>query len=132
MIAVGGLVGAGSSYLLNAYQRVAGEAIFEIGRRLKHVKENDLAHGEFGKWLGEMGMSSSQANRFMRVYEEFSKNKLPHVGQIGLRALYEITLIPEEHREKAFNDDGSLKTVREIEELKRQLKQAEQQAEIER
>lgn len=117
---------------INAYQRVAGEAIFEIGRRLKHVKENDLAHGEFGKWLEEVGMSSSQANRFVRVYDEFSKSKLPHVGQIGLRAMYEIALIPENHREKAFNDDGSVKTVRELEALKRQLRQAEQQAEAER
>ncbi|WP_309243102.1 hypothetical protein [Bacillus cereus group sp. BfR-BA-01309] len=33
------------------YQRVAGEAVFEIGRRLRYVKENNLVHSEFGKFI---------------------------------------------------------------------------------
>ena len=50
------------------------------------------AHGEFGKWLDSIGISHTQANRFMKVYEELSDTKLTHVGQIGLRALWETSV----------------------------------------
>lgn len=37
------------------YKEKAGESIWEIGRRLNHVKNNDLAHGDFMNWLEEPG-----------------------------------------------------------------------------
>lgn len=118
---------------INAYQRVAGEAIFEIGRRLKHVKENDLAHGEFIEWVEkDVGLNYRQANRFMKVVDELDDSNMTTWSQIGLRAMYEIATIPEKYRHKALKKDGSVKPVRELEELKRQLRQAEQQAEVER
>ena len=36
---------------IKTYQSIGGQAIFEIGRRLKWVKEHDLAHGQYLKWL---------------------------------------------------------------------------------
>jgi len=84
---------------INTYKRVAGEAIFEIGRRLKHVKENDLAHGEFGKWLEEVEIEPSQARRFMKVAEEL-ESKRGTYHDLGLRALYEIATLPESERDK--------------------------------
>src|SRR5699024_1966122 len=83
---------------INAYQRVAGEAIFEIGRRLKHVKENDLAHGEWTKWLETINMSQASARRFVRVYEEFGDGKHVTSRSLGITALYELVQIPPEQR----------------------------------
>src|SRR5690625_3211973 len=123
---------------INAYQRVAGEAIFEIGRRLKHVKENNLAHGEYIKWVESVGFNRSTAHRFVKVYEEFGSNG-DTWQHIGMRALYEIATMPEEAREQSHTipSTGETKTpaemtVRELRELKRQLRQAEKQAEAER
>lgn len=123
---------------IQSYKQIAGQSIFEIGRRLKHVKENDLVHGEFGKWLETIDMSNQQASRFIKVYEEIPQSEISHVGKVSFRALYEIATLPQEEREKEHTlDNGETKTVdemtvRELEELKKQLKetkQAKQQAE---
>lgn len=85
--------------MFNSYKQVAGQAIFEIGKRLKHVKENDLVHGEFGKWLESIEMSPRQAQRFMKIAEELKENTTLG-SQLGIKALYELATLPEEEREK--------------------------------
>lgn len=42
---------------ISHHKQIAGQSIWEIGRRLKHVKENNLAHGEFGKWVEGIGIA---------------------------------------------------------------------------
>ena len=116
---------------IRQYQNLAGESIFEIGRRLKHVKENDLVHGEFIKWVeGQLNMDRTTANKFMKVADE-----LPNVDtyrHLGSNALYMITTLPEPERTKEHvTSKGETKTpdemtVKELRELKKQLKQRDE------
>ena len=116
---------------IKSYQNIAGQSIFEIGRRLKHVKENDLAHGEFGKWLKKINMTNMQANRFMKVSEEFP-NLTPGLN-LGITVLYQLATLPSEIREQPQElENGEIKkpidmTRREIEQLKRQIKESKKQ-----
>jgi len=112
---------------------VAGQAIFEIGKRLKHVKENDLVHGEFGNWLNSIEMDWNTANRFIKVSSELNSDTYHNLGS---NALYLIATIPEQEREQQHEipSTGETKdvdemTVRELREVKAKLKQAEQQTE---
>ena len=115
---------------IRQFQNLAGESIFEIGRRLKHVKENDLAHGEFGKWLERMNMDWNTANRFMKVSQELPNSDTYH--NLGSNALYLITTLPKEERTKEHvTSKGETKTpdemtVKELRELKKQLKQRDE------
>ena len=116
---------------IRQYQNLAGESIFEIGRRLKHVKENDLVHGEFIKWVEcQLNMDRTTANKFMKVADE-----LPNVDtyrHLGSNALYMITTLPEPERTKEHvTSKGETKTpdemtVKELRELKKQLKQRDE------
>lgn len=139
---------------INAYQQVAGEAIFEIGRRLHHVRYNPkeyglpegkdkhgntiVARGAWGEWLEEVNIPHDNANKMMRIFEEIGEGKSCTYMNKGLRALYEIATLPPEHRDVPHElPTGETKkpeemTVRELRELKRKLKQAEQIAELER
>ncbi|API89008.1 hypothetical protein BKP56_06955 [Marinilactibacillus sp. 15R] len=116
---------------INHHKQIAGQSIWEIGRRLNHVKENDLVHGEFMKWIESIGIEHTFAKRSMRVAAEFSNSAaLPNLGNT---ALYLISTIPEEEREKEhITSKGESKapdemTVRELQELKKELKQKETQ-----
>lgn len=115
---------------IKSYQNIAGQSIFEIGRRLKHVKENDLAHGEFGKWLENMNFNHSTANKMMRVSEKLNSYTYTN---LGLNALDMIATLPEPERTKEHTtSNGETKTpdemtVRELRELKKQLKQRDEQ-----
>lgn len=83
---------------INSYKQIAGQSIWEIGRRLNHVKENDLAHGEFISWVNSIGMEYKEAQRFMKV-----ANELPEWttwSHLGGRVLYLISTLPEEERTK--------------------------------
>lgn len=118
---------------INAYQRVAGEAIFEIGRRLKYVKENDLAHGEFGGWLESVGINERVARMMMKVTELDAKRST--YSEMGLNTLYQIATLPPEHRDRphVVPSTGATKTVdemtvRELREVKKALKEAETRA----
>lgn len=117
---------------IKSYQNIAGQSIFEIGRRLKHVKENDLAHGEFGKWLSKINMSRSTARRFIKVADSPELNS-PSMANLGTSILYEIATLPEEERTKEHTTSkGEVKTPdemtqRELKDLKKQLKQRDEQ-----
>ena len=119
---------------INSYKQIAGQSIFEIGKRLKHVKENDLVHGEFGKWLESVDMNDSYARKFMTVYEELGDNRST-LNTLGMSALYQIATLPEPEREKEHTlETGVTKkpdemTVRELQEVKKQLKQKNEEIE---
>lgn len=116
---------------IRQYQNLAGESIFEIGKRLKHVKENDLAHGGFGKWLERVNMDWNTANRFMKVANELPNSDTYH--NLGSSALYLITTLPERERTKEHvTSKGDSKTpdemtVRELRELKKRIKERDEE-----
>lgn len=116
---------------INSFKQIAGQSIWEIGRRLNYVKEHDLVHGQFIEWVNSIGFDRTEAYRFMKV-----ANELPNVDtwqHLGSRALFLIATLPEEERDKQHTTSkGETKTVdemtvRELQELKKQLKEKEKQ-----
>ena len=108
------------------HKQIAGQSIWEIGRRLNHVKENDLAHGQFGEWLDKVGHNYREANRMMTVAKQ-----LPNVttlSDLGSSALYLIATLPEEEKQEQIEkiEQGDTPTVRELQEVKRKLKLKDQ------
>ena len=103
-----------------------GKSFWEIGRRLNHVKENDLAHGQFLEWLKAIDIERTLAHRMMKVAKE-----LPNVAtlqHLGDTALYLLATLPEEEKQEQIEkiEQGDTPTVRELQEVKRKLKLKDQ------
>lgn len=106
---------------INHHKQLAGQSIWEIGRRLNHVKEHDLVHGEFRDWHERLGLDKDFAYKSMKIAKE-----LPNVEtlrHLGTTALHLIATLPDENRQEQIEriEQGDNPTVRELQEVKRQL-----------
>lgn len=108
------------------HKQIAGQSIWEIGRRLNHVKENDLTHGQFRQWHESIGIDKDFAYKSMKIVEE-----LPNVEtlrHLGTTALHLIATLPEEEKQEQIEkiEQGESPTVRELQEVKKKLKLKDQ------
>ena len=103
---------------INHHKQIAGQSIWEIGRRLNHVKEHDLTHGQFGRWLDKIGFHYREANRMMTVAKQLPN--LTTLSDLGSSALYLIATLPVEEKQAQINrsEQGDNPTVRELQDLK--------------
>lgn len=109
---------------ISHHKQIAGQSIWEIGRRLNHVKENDLAHGQFMEWLKKIEFSQTVANQFMKVAKELPYSVTSQ--NLGINALYLIATLPEEERKNQINrlEQGDSLTVRELQTVKKKFSKA--------
>lgn len=110
---------------INHHKQIAGQSIWEIGRRLNHVKEHDLAHGDFLNWLKSIEINQREAYRMMKVASEMPN--LPTLANLGSTALYLIATLPDDEKQAQLDriENGDNPTVRELQDVKRKLKLAE-------
>ena len=111
---------------ISHHKQIAGQSIWEIGRRLNHVKEHNLVHGEFREWHENLGLDKDFAYKSMKIAKE-----LPNVEtlrHLGTTALHLIATLPEEEKKDQIQriEDGDTPTVRELQEVKKKLQLSQQ------
>lgn len=106
---------------ISHHKQIAGQSIWEIGRRLNHVKENDLTHGQFINWVENQGIHIREAQRMMKVASELPNTTT--LSHLGTTALHLIATLPEEEKQEQIQriEDGDNPTVRELKEVKKKL-----------
>ncbi|MFS6055193.1 DUF3102 domain-containing protein [Streptococcus agalactiae] len=97
-----------------------GKSIWKIGCMLKHVKENDLTHGQFMDWYKNLGYNKNFVSKAITIADKLSN--FPTLGNIGTEALYLIATLPDEQKQEQIEriESGDNPTVRELQEIKRE------------
>jgi hypothetical protein len=105
---------------------------------LKHVKDKDLVHGQFGKWLESININQSTADKMIKTFERFSNSEL--IPNLGMAKMFEITYLPESVDKQQFIQEphtipstGEQKTVddmtvKELREVKKALKEEQEKS----
>ena len=106
---------------ISHHKQISGQSIWEIGRRLNHVKEHNLVHGEFMDWYTNLGIDKDFASKSMKIAKELPNFET--LRNLGTTALHLIATLPEEEREEQIQriEDGDNPTVRELKEVKKKL-----------
>lgn len=123
---------------INSYKQVAGQAVFEIGKRLKHVRDG-LQYGEYDNWCeAQLGFTRRTSNRFIQSFEQFGNGTTS--SQLETSKIFELLSLPEPVDRQEFiaqphtvPSTGESKTVdemtvRELREVKKALQESEARA----
>lgn len=112
---------------IRSWKSFAGMSIWEIGKRIKHVKDNNLAHGQYIKWLESIGFDRTEASRYIKIAEELPNDD--NWQHLSARAMYLISTLPNEQKQEQIKrvENGEIPRIKEIEELKKRNKEQEQQ-----
>lgn len=115
---------------ISHHKQIAGQSIWEIGRRLNHVKEHNLVHGEFMDWYTNLGIDKDFASKSMKIAKELPNFET--LRNLGTTALHLIATLPEEEKQEQIQriEDGDTPTVRELQEVKKKLKLSQQANEL--
>ena len=125
-------------YIKEDVQQYAAQGALKIGERLCEAKEL-LGHGEFGPWLkDEFGWTDRTAQKLMAVYREFGDDQKSLFGpgintktysDLPVSKLYLLISVPESEREEFVKENDIAEiSVREMEKLLKEKKEAEAQA----
>ncbi|MEO3947671.1 DUF3102 domain-containing protein [Gorillibacterium sp. CAU 1737] len=123
---------------INSYKQIAGQSLFEIGKRLKHVRDG-LKYGQYDAWCEkELGFTRGYANRIIKAFDEFGTEE--SIPQLGMAKIMHLISLPETVDRSEFIAEphtipstGETKTVdemtvKELREVKKALKDAERRA----
>lgn len=105
-------------YEIRSERERIGKSIWEIGIRLKHVKENDLAHGQFMEWYQKIGLDKDFVSKSMTIAKELPNFET--LRSLGTSALYLIATLPDDKKQEQIEriENGDNPTVRELQEVR--------------